>query len=113
MNIEEIRNYCLTFENTTEDIKWGHVLTFCVSQKNFVLIGLDHDPPNLSFKCTQEDFNNLIEIDGFKPAPYLARSFWVQINDISLVTDTQMKFFLQKSHHLISIKKSKKKPHVI
>lgn len=113
MNIEDIRIYCLKFENVTEDIKWGHVLTFCVHQKIFVLIGLDHDPTNLSFKCTQEDFNKLIEMDGFKPAPYLARSFWVQINDISMVTDSQMKSFLQNSYQLISIKKSKKKPHVI
>lgn len=33
MDIDEIREFCLLFPHTTEDVKWGNDLAFCVGKK--------------------------------------------------------------------------------
>ena len=40
---------------------------------------MDFNPPHgIGFKCTPEDFGELAERPGVRPAPYLARAMWVQ-----------------------------------
>lgn len=108
MNIEELRTYCLSMDNTSEDIKWDQVLTFCVHQKIFALSSLDEVPTNVSFKTSEEDFNELIEQDGIKPAPYLGRNKWVQVRDIDTLPNKVLQNYLLKSYQLISTKSKKK-----
>lgn len=72
-----IRDICRAFPGVTEDVKWGNDLCFCVSGKMFA--AMDLNPPHgIGFKCTPEDFGELIERTGIRPAPYLARAMWVQ-----------------------------------
>lgn len=77
MTIDTIRSICRTFPGVSEDVKWGNDLCFCVSGKMFV--AMDLNPPHgIGFKCTAEDFGELVERPGVRPAPYLARAMWVQ-----------------------------------
>ena len=76
MTIENVRKICQTLPAVTEDVKWGHDLCFCVSGKMFA--AMDLNPPHaLAFKCTPEEFGELIERPGLIPAPYMARNMWV------------------------------------
>lgn len=77
MTIESIRDICRGFAGVAEDVKWGNDLCFTVGGKMFA--AMDLNPPHgIGFKCTPEDFSDLIERPGIRPAPYLARAMWVQ-----------------------------------
>ena len=41
MNIEHLREYCLSFPGATEDVKWGSDLCFSVGAKMFCVTGAD------------------------------------------------------------------------
>ncbi len=73
MNIEQLREFCLSFPHATEDVKWEKGLCFLVGEKMFCVGGLEpSDTWQFSFKCTPEKFAELVEIDGIIPAPYVA-----------------------------------------
>ncbi len=67
MNVDSIREYCLSFPRATEKLQWGDNLCFKVSGKIFAIMGLDN--PRLCFKCTPETFAELIEREDIRPAP--------------------------------------------
>ena len=76
MTIDAVRTICRALPEVTEDVKWGHDLCFCIAGKMFAAIDLN--PPHaLGFKCTPEEFAELVERPGIVPAPYMARNMWV------------------------------------
>ena len=58
MNIEQLREFCLSLPHTTEDVKWGNDLCFSVGAKMFAVTGVD-STGSVSFKCTPEKFAEL------------------------------------------------------
>ncbi len=108
MTIERIQQICLELKATTEDIKWENDLCFCVGNKMFLTIGLEKDPTPASFKVPEKDFNDLVEREGFKPAPYLARYHWVYVDDIRRIVDGEWHHYARQSHRLVAEKLPKK-----
>lgn len=108
MNIEDLREYCLSLKNTTEAIKWENELCFCISGKMYCTMPLTG---NLSvrFKVLAEEFDELSVRDGFKPAAYLARAKWVTLVDIWAITEKELKDYIRQSYDIIGTKLSKKK----
>ena len=76
MTIEGVRQICRALPAVTEDVKWGSDLCFCVAGKMFAAMDLN-PPHSLGFKCTPEEFAELVERPGIVPAPYMARNMWV------------------------------------
>jgi predicted DNA-binding protein (MmcQ/YjbR family) len=107
MNIDSIRNYCLSLPHATEDIQWGNDLLFRISGKIFTGISLD-PPHSLSFKCTPEKFDELIELDGIIPAPYTARNKWVMLERLDALNDSELKRLIKISYDMIFAKLTKK-----
>jgi predicted DNA-binding protein (MmcQ/YjbR family) len=101
MNIEQLRKFCLSFPGATEDIKWGADLCFSVGQKMFCVTGADSVSSGLSFKCTPEKFDELIERDGIDPAAYVGRYKWVHIENLDAVTPAELKDLIGKSYQLV------------
>jgi len=97
MNIEQLRKYCLSFPGATEDIKWGADLCFSVGAKMFCVTGAD----GMSFKCTPEKFNELIEREGIDPAAYVGRYKWVHIDNQKAVTPKELKDLISESYRLV------------
>lgn len=108
MNIEEIQNICRAMPAVTEDIKWEHDLVFSIGGKMFCVIGLDQSPTTASFKVTDEEFEEMCNRPGFKPAPYVAKYKWVFIEDISKMKKTEWKQYLKQSYELVKDKLSNK-----
>jgi predicted DNA-binding protein (MmcQ/YjbR family) len=81
MTLETLRQICRALPGVTEDIKWGSDLAFSVGAKMFCVANTE-PPHQVSFKCTPEDFGELVERPGVKPAPYLARAMWVQEEEL-------------------------------
>jgi predicted DNA-binding protein (MmcQ/YjbR family) len=77
MTIDALRAICVAWPDVTEDIKWSSDLCFLVGGKMFAVVNLER-PHQLSFKCAPEEFGELVERPGVRPAPYLARAMWVQ-----------------------------------
>jgi predicted DNA-binding protein (MmcQ/YjbR family) len=103
MDIEILRSVCNSFPAVTEDVKWETNLCFCVGDKIFCIVNLN-PPHTFSFKVTDEQFAELIEADGFEPAPYLARAKWVLVTDSSALNKTELKKYLRQSYDLIKSK---------
>lgn len=102
MNIEEIREFCLSLPYATEDVKWGNDLTFCVGEKMFTVVGLEQTDQNvMSFKCTPEKFAELIELEGISPAPYVARYHWVALQKFNAIGDNELKDLIKISYNLV------------
>lgn len=103
MEINELQKICLSFPLVTEDVKWESNLCFCISGKIFCIANLN-PPHTFSFKVTDEEFDELIETDGFSPAPYLGRAKWVIATDSLRLSKTELKNYLHKSYELIKAK---------
>jgi predicted DNA-binding protein (MmcQ/YjbR family) len=100
MNIEQLREFCLSFPGATEDIKWGADLCFCVGAKMFCVTGAD-SVSGMSFKCTPEKFSELIERKGIDPAAYVGRYKWVHISDLKAVTPKELRDLIAESYRLV------------
>ena len=101
MNLEQLRQFCLSFPGATEDIKWGADLCFSVGAKMFCVTGADSIVGGLSLKCTPEKFDELIERKGIDPAAYVGRYKWVRIAELGSVTGAELKSLIGKSYQLV------------
>ena len=107
MTLDSVRDYCLSLPHATEDIQWENDLLFRISGKIFA--GLSLDPPlSLSFKCTPEKFDELIEIEGILPAPYMARNKWVMMERLDALDESEIKGLIKDSYKMIFSKLTKK-----
>lgn len=107
MDIDSIRCYCLSFPNATADIQWGSDLLFRISGKIFTVMNLE-PPHQLAFKCTPDEFDKLIEVDGIIPAPYMARNKWVRLERPNALGDSEIKNLIKSSYEMIFAKLPKK-----
>ena len=101
MKIEQLREVCLSFPHATEDVKWGNDLCFSVGGKMFCATGLDQANAQISFKCTPEKFAELVERDGIKPAPYVARYYWVAVEKPDALADDELEDLISKSYLMV------------
>ncbi len=108
MNVEWVRELCLSFPHATEKISWGHDLTFRVNDKIFAVTVLEPAPVWLSFKCTPETFAELTERMGIIPAPYMARAKWVALETKEALATDELRKLLRESYDLVFAKLPKK-----
>lgn len=104
MNIESIKEFCLSFPHVTEDVKWENDLCFSVGGKLFCITSLkDSSAENarVSFKCTPEKFAELTRFEGIEPAPHVAQYNWVAIQDPSIFDDEDYEDLITKSYMLV------------
>ncbi len=73
MNVDWLREICLSFPGATEQIQWGYDLVFKVGGKMFAVTPLEPAPVLLSFKASPENFVELTERPSAKPSAYSAR----------------------------------------
>lgn len=101
MDIDSLRKYCLSFPHATENVQWGYDLCFKVDGKLFAVTPLEVAPVRLSFKCSPENFAELCERDGVKPAPYMARAQWVALEQLNTLPDSELRELLAESYRLV------------
>ena len=102
MDLERLRRYCLSLPHATEDVKWGDNLLFRVGKKMFAIAPLDRTPTSVSFKCTPDEFAELIERDGIIPAPYLARNKWVLLESLDALPAKELKRLIKDSYSMVA-----------
>jgi predicted DNA-binding protein (MmcQ/YjbR family) len=110
MNVDSVRGYCLSFPQARENLQWGETVCFKVCGKIFAMLSLDAVPPSLCLKCSPEDFAELCEQEGFKPAPYVGRYKWVLLERLDVLADEELKDLIRQSYGLVASKtRSKQK----
>ncbi|HEY0678282.1 MAG TPA: MmcQ/YjbR family DNA-binding protein [Chitinophagaceae bacterium] len=107
MSTDFLQQYCGTWPAVTSDIKWDDDLCFSVGGKMFCVAWLGH-PTRISFKVTEEEFDEICVKDGFSPAPYMARAKWVLVSDVSKLTRDEWEYYVRQSYHLVLQKLPKK-----
>jgi len=108
MNADWLREVCLAFPGTTEQIQWGYDLLFKVGGKMFAITPLEPAPVCLSFKASSENFAELTERPNIIPAPYLARAQWVALQTKDALPPAELSKLLRESYELVAAKLPKK-----
>jgi predicted DNA-binding protein (MmcQ/YjbR family) len=109
MDIESVRDYCLSLPHATEKVQWGNDLLFCIGGKMFTVAALDAASTNrIAFKCKPEKYEELIELDGIIPAPYMARNKWVSLQRFDALSESELKSLIKNSYEMVLAKLPKK-----
>jgi predicted DNA-binding protein (MmcQ/YjbR family) len=109
MDIETVRSFCLSLPHATEGVQWGDDLLFRVGGKMFAVVALEPLASNrLAFKCAPEKFEELIELDGIIPAPYMARNKWVSLQRFDALPDAEIESLIRDSYEMVFRKLPKK-----
>lgn len=100
--LDRLRTFALALPGTTVIRQWGECLVFKVADKVFLVVALDADIlTHLSFKCTPAEFDELVEIDGIRQAPYFARRHWVQLEDPAALSAEVLQTRIRRSYDLV------------
>ena len=108
MIMEWLRAYCLSLPHTTEHVPWGDDLVFKIGGKMYAAAALTPEGNRMSFKCTPEEFAELIERPNIVPAPYSARSHWVALETADALPRQEIKRLVQQAYDLVFAKLPKK-----
>jgi predicted DNA-binding protein (MmcQ/YjbR family) len=107
--MDDLQAICKALPNVTEDLKWEKDYCFCVGGKMFLITCPDEVPVPATFKVSPEVLDELLEREGFRPAPYLAKHHWVAIDNINRLGRQEWKQFIEQSYQLVAAKLPKKK----
>lgn len=107
MDLETIRQICISLPGVTEDIKWGNNLCFLVSDKMFCVATLEPEV-KVSIKVRPEEFDALISKDGIIPAPYAARNKWILVEKLHVFNLKKWEEYIHQSYELITSRRPKK-----
>jgi len=110
MSVERTRKFLLTLPHAVETMQWGDNLVFWVGDKTiggkmFALVNLDKDHNGvMSFAAGPELYAELLEREGYFPAPYMARIFWIALEGWSAARPTELEDLLRHAHALVHSK---------
>ena len=62
----------------------------------------------LSFKCSELAFEMLPQLEGVRPAPYLARAGWVQVQPGAPLEDAELRAYVAEAHRLVAARLTRK-----
>ena len=108
MNVDWLREVCLSFPGATEQIQWGNDLLFKVGGKMFAITPLEPASVFLSFKASPETFVELTERADIIPAPYLARAQWVALQTTDALPAEELARLLRESYDMVFAKLPRK-----
>jgi len=103
MNIETIREYCLSKENVEEDLPFGpDVLVYKVDGKIFLLVSFDEDPLQFNVKCDpdlavelREEYSCVI------PGYHMNKKHWNTIVWDGSISDNLIRELIDHSYNLV------------
>ena len=110
LNIETVREYCLSLPLTTEDMAFGEgILLFRLFDKIFACISLDGDA-YLALKCDPEYALELREhYSSIAPAYHWNKKYWNQLHLDGSLDNDMIKRLIRHSYLEIVAKLPKKK----
>jgi predicted DNA-binding protein (MmcQ/YjbR family) len=108
MRVAKIKTFALALPQATVIAQWG-CKVFKVAGKVFSILSHDGDVAGgISLKCTPEEFDALVQRDGFIQAPYCAKRLWFRLEDPTLVPEAELQSLIRRSYDLVVAKLPKK-----
>lgn len=113
MNIEQLREFCLSLPETTEGMPFDDtVLVFKVCEKLFVLTSLNESPLSVNVKCDPEKAIELREQYECVEAGYhMNKKLWNTITLTGEMSDAEFKNWIRHSYDEV-VKKLPKKDQI-
>lgn len=111
MNIETLRNYCLSKADVEEEFPFGpETLVMKVEGKIFLLTGLDGTDFRFNVKCDPDKAIELREeFSCVLPGYHMNKKHWNTIVVDGSVSSKQLKEWIDHSYELVKPKKKKPK----
>jgi predicted DNA-binding protein (MmcQ/YjbR family) len=101
MNTEAFSAVCRSLPAATETVQWRGKHVFKVGDRMFAIA----DPApggGYAFKVDDDRFLELSDLPGFRPAPYLARARWVQVDPAHCVLpDADIEALVRDAYEII------------
>ena len=90
--------------------QWGDASVGNIGGKIFAIYSIwnEADVWHISFKCSDMSFEMLPNLEGIRPAKYLARAKWVDVSPSSELEEEDIAAYIVQAHKLIGQKLSKK-----
>lgn len=109
MNIEEIRDYALSFKNVSESFPFGEdTLVFKVDNKIFLLASLTSEVLQFNVKCDPEYAIELREqYPAILPGYHMNKKHWNTVIVDGTLTSGQLREFIKNSYFLVARKRSR------
>ena len=107
MDNERIRQICLALPHVAETLNWGHHLVYWagdrdIGGKMFAMTDLEGIGVGvLWFHAGAERYHELVEREGIRPAPHLARAHWVAVERWDTLRPREIEDELARAHALI------------
>jgi len=103
MNIETLREYCLSKKSVTEDFPFGETtLVFRVKEKIFLLVALDAEPLQFNAKSDPEKAIELREeYDAIKPGYHMNKKHWNTVVVDGSISTGLIKEMINDSYNLV------------
>ena len=104
MNIEELRDFCLSLKGVEDGFPFGdQTMVFKVMGKIFCIAGLDNDPVQFNAKCDPEMVEELRErYTGVIPGYHMNKKHWNTIVFDGSITNDQAKGWIVDSYELVA-----------
>jgi predicted DNA-binding protein (MmcQ/YjbR family) len=103
MNVERLRDYCLSKPGATESLPFGpENLVLKVGGKMFALISLDAIPPSINLKCKPELAEQLREeFSAVRPGYHMNKTHWNTVQMESSIKWSQVQEWIDHSYDLV------------
>lgn len=103
MNVEELREYCISKPHVTESFPFDEVtLVFKVGGKMFALTGLEKFPPSINLKCNPEYAIELREqYEVIQPGFHMNKKHWNTISYQENLPIQLLKELIDHSYELV------------
>lgn len=109
MNVEELREFCLSLKGVEEGFPFGEeTMVFKVMGKIFCLCGLESNPLQFNVKCDPEKAIDLREqFSGVSPGYHMNKQHWNTIVMDGSFSDGQARQWIVDSYALVAASLSK------
>ncbi|MEI6487880.1 MAG: MmcQ/YjbR family DNA-binding protein [Bacteroidota bacterium] len=103
MNLEELRDYCLSKKGVEETMPFGpDTLVYKVMGKVFLLTGMEYNPAQFNIKCDPEQAIDLREhFSCVIPAYHMNKKHWITVIADGSATDKLMEEWISNSYDLV------------
>ncbi|MEK6615704.1 MAG: MmcQ/YjbR family DNA-binding protein [Bacteroidota bacterium] len=103
MNIEELREYCLSKKGTEECFPFDKTtLVFKVAGKMFALTDLDDQPLTINLKCAREVIEEVrVQYPCVTPGYHMNKKHWNTVIIDGSVSDKQIYRWIDDSYNLV------------
>ena len=104
MNLEELRNYCLSLPHVTEDMPFDEdILVFRICNRIFALTNLERNPVSVNLKCNPERAVELREqypnkiVAGY----HMNKKHWNTVRIDGSLPDSLIEEWITDSYNLV------------